>query len=429
LDHGGTITTAPRQRLRLFAWCVALALAGIGCESAIVNNTVDAGGFDPNDNGTTDMVEVRDLGSIGLGNPATAFGNIVRESPDLTIDVPANTLSLLFYTEAPEATSTSGLLFFSRMAGPSGQLMFEAGGNTGDLRSYTTMGPPLRPDFVSPGSASIALPGADGARVEAGTYKFRVAGGMQTAHVYVVRHSGPDQVNMGQLDLNLFFVQGSGLSSSDLATLEPALDSYFAIFAQAGIARGRVNTYDITGAAAEELVTVSIDDQTPTGAFRKLMGYSAKGSNLAYNIFFTSVLQSGGLDGFVVDGLTEGVPVAQGVGGTMSSGSVISVAAHMRGATIDYKFMAETMAHETGHGLGLFHSSELTPGGPYDLISDTPQCPASADTNHDNRLTNVECVAYDGYNLMFWESAGGQAVTVSQGQADVLLRAPVVHRR
>lgn len=66
-----------------------------------------------------------------------------------------------------------------------------------------------------------------------------------------------------------------------------------------------------------------------------------------------------------------------------------------------YEEMGEVIAHEVGHYLGLYHSTQFD-GLYFDILEDTPQCPVSFDVNQDGVVDGVECESLDGKNLMFW---------------------------
>ncbi len=84
------------------------------------------------------------------------------------------------------------------------------------------------------------------------------------------------------------------------------------------------------------------------------------------------------------------------------------------------------MAHETGHWLGLFHTTEAQ-GTSFDPLPDTPQCPQTVyDSNHDGLMEPQECP--DGTNLMFWLNGVGQS-QLTPNQQFVMLRNPVVSYR
>jgi hypothetical protein len=91
-------------------------------------------------------------------------------------------------------------------------------------------------------------------------------------------------------------------------------------------------------------------------------------------------------------------------------------------------------AHETGHYLGLFHTTErngeaLGMGDNVihgsDNLSDTPVCPDSADANGNGILSASECMENGSDNLLFWSPARSSRSLTSQQQS-VLSKNPLI---
>jgi hypothetical protein len=125
-------------------------------------------------------------------------------------------------------------------------------------------------------------------------------------------------------------------------------------------------------------------------------------------------------------GLAGGVPGPNGVAETAASGVVVGVAAHrLAGGAIDVEELAATIGHELGHQLGLFHTSE-SDGKAHDNFSDTPECTAARDVDHDGVVTPDECVGFSDQNLMFWTSGGLPQQEVSTQQSQILFFSPAM---
>jgi len=121
--------------------------------------------------------------------------------------------------------------------------------------------------------------------------------------------------------------------------------------------------------------------------------------------------------------LSGSIPVPP-ILGTTRSGVLVSAAFLQRDATLS----GQILAHEVGHALGLFHTTErpLIDGQPiHDQLDDTPACPAGADRDQDGFLDGGECAQHDAGNLMFWGTVRG-ATTLTPGQAEMARRSALV---
>ena len=123
-------------------------------------------------------------------------------------------------------------------------------------------------------------------------------------------------------------------------------------------------------------------------------------------------------------GNAAGIPGSMGTANSWN-GVLISLSAHaVFGNTLDSQLLGETAAHEMGHQLGLFHTTE--PGGAeFDILTDTAECRIG-------NATAEECEGYGGDNVMFWtawttpsRSAGKKQETLSSYQQQVLKYSPL----
>ena len=111
--------------------------------------------------------------------------------------------------------------------------------------------------------------------------------------------------------------------------------------------------------------------------------------------------------GFGTLGFSTGIPGPIATPDTEASAVTLSIDGHRdRDGVLDTDLLGETMAHEVGHQLGLFHTTEAG-GDSFDILEDTPECPAGRfDDNGDGQVTARECGERDGTNFMFWVTAG-----------------------
>ncbi len=224
-----------------------------------------------------------------------------------------------------------------------------------------------------------------------------------------------------QLDLNLFYVGARDLvPTGDRGPLliEQALENLDAIFAQADIFIGEVRQIHVGGMLPERGVAFSNGDQSQgfaSLAVRRglyvelpyLFRLSAGASNSAVNIFFVADIQARTNDGDP-EAEAGGIPGPLGMHGTGGSGIV--VAADMMAGNPNA--LGRTLAHELGHYLGLFHTSEAD-GCVRDVLADTPECIAEDDADRDG-LDIADCAEHGADNLMFWAKTNATTLTPDQ---------------
>jgi len=130
-------------------------------------------------------------------------------------------------------------------------------------------------------------------------------------------------------------------------------------------------------------------------------------------------------------GNAAGIPGSMGIANSWN-GVLISLSAHASGSTLNAQLLGETAAHEMGHQLGLFHTTE-SGGTVFDILTDTAECLNSTkDFDRNGKMSAEECEGYGGENLMFWtawttssRSAGKKQETLSSHQQHVLKYSPI----
>ena len=136
---------------------------------------------------------------------------------------------------------------------------------------------------------------------------------------------------------------------------------------------------------------------------------------------------------FFIDQFSDGtnLGIAGGIPGALTSqspynGVMVAGDPHVINASLNNDLLSSTIAHEIGHLLGLFHTTEAN-GLIFDILSDTPECPASIfDVNNDNSIDVDECSTRDASNLMFpTGQVGFSQTTISNAQAFVLRSSPI----
>ncbi|HIB93460.1 MAG TPA: hypothetical protein EYO60_04065, partial [Candidatus Lambdaproteobacteria bacterium] len=122
-------------------------------------------------------------------------------------------------------------------------------------------------------------------------------------------------------------------------------------------------------------------------------------------------------------GNAAGIPGSMGIANSWN-GVLNSLSAHASGTTLDSQLLGETAAHEMGHQLGLFHTTE-SGGTEFDILTDTAEC-------RNGKMSAEECEGYGAENVMFWKSwssssrsAGKKQEVLSNQQQQVLKYSPL----
>jgi hypothetical protein len=226
----------------------------------------------------------------------------------------------------------------------------------------------------------------------------------QTGKLHLVTRRGTSVTST--MDVNVFVVGATTISQADVMAALTRMSEVYAGGNSATIGAVSISTLDwpdpfvdSEGLETAELRALAVSD-SPT----------------ALNVLFVQDFNEVG-----TLGIAAGIPGPNGISGTAASAVMVSVDTHLDGdgETLLTDLMGETMAHEIGHQLGLFHTTEEDGVG-HDGITDTPECGLAFDTDGDGELTAEECEAAGGRNFMFWTSADFGQFEMSPIQAMVL---------
>lgn len=212
------------------------------------------------------------------------------------------------------------------------------------------------------------------------------------------------------IDLNVVVVGDTEVFEEDI---EEALDVMAEIWGEgSGPTIGSVEYYALD------------DDETPRAADADALRGSIVDADRAdaINLFFIEDMVPS--DGTL--GEAGGIPGPLGLQGVDGAGVLVAVDPMSdEDGVLDTTLLATTLAHEVGHQLGLYHTTE-SEGWRYETLDDTAECPLDADDNGDGLLSAEECRAFDGENFMFWIDADFPQEEVSHQQGLLLAESPIV---
>lgn len=214
------------------------------------------------------------------------------------------------------------------------------------------------------------------------------------------------------LHINLYLVGVPGLTASQArsdADIGQVMQVVRTIYSKMGITASIANFIDASDAVTSEFSIVrDFNDIYDLVASSEAQGTTAE-DQLSVNVFLINDFNISEAPGLL--GVSAGIPGMAGLHGNSGAGLVFSSASLGE----DNKQLGQTMAHEIGHFLGLRHTTEHG-FGVHDPITDTPTCVNP----------NLAGFCPDSDNFMFAFALGSDQLTVTNGQAYVVRRNPLV---
>ena len=264
------------------------------------------------------------------------------------------------------------------------------------------------------GNFSALLPPGPVFNFVPGTYKvsFVRDGGSASTNVRIFGKVMDGFPERQVIDLVLTFVGApEGIDAAAAKTdgdFQRAMQKFEALYNALGLDFG-VITYEDLANGANALRTIDSVDG-PNNELGQLFSKS-KSLGQGINFFFVQEIV-GGDEGFIILGIAGGIPGPPAIQGTVHSGVALTMMGFRDSPTV----LGQTMAHEGGHYLGLFHTSE-SGGSSHDPLPDTSECKANNDSDFDGYVTTKECAGKGSDNFMFWLAAeGSDRVSAEQGR-------------
>lgn len=230
----------------------------------------------------------------------------------------------------------------------------------------------------SQGASTTIAPNRPSAVIEPGMHRVSVVGWVdglsaETVSVRVIAKTGTALPSSGVVDLNFYLTGAQGWDATSIQT-----DPYFAasiarvndLYGRVGIEIGEMTFHDIDPSFA--VISIAAGD-TDLG---DLVAESTLDQTAGINIFFVDEILTGEADYPSIPGVSASVPNPPYLPGTVASGVAIALNGPLSvppgNRFLDPPAIGQTLCHELGHALGLYHTSE------YDLVShdvydDTPE--------------------------------------------------------
>jgi hypothetical protein len=230
----------------------------------------------------------------------------------------------------------------------------------------------------SQGASTTIAPNRDEGSVHPGRHQLAIVGWIDgfaahSAQVTVMVKRGPNQPLSGVLDLNFYFTGAQGWTAESVQT-----DSYFAaslqrfseLYGRIGMTVGDITFHDLDPALS--IVSIAQDNDT-LGA---LMAHSVVSQTHGLNVFFVDEILTGEPDFPSIPGVSASVPNPPYLPGTVASGVAIATRGPLSVPPgqrfLDPPAIGQTLCHELGHALGMFHTSEYDEIS-HDAYDDTPE--------------------------------------------------------
>lgn len=179
------------------------------------------------------------------------------------------------------------------------------------------------------------------------------------------------------IDLNVYLVGVDGVTPESAPTdanFAAVFDQFEAIFEPAGIALGEVRYFTPAESVVEAWQILRSFDEVEALVEQSELPGETLDAALSLNVFFVRAFAFPDASGLL--GVSMGLPGPAGIHGTRASGVAFTseyLGLTLPDGTTGNAFTGLVLAHEVGHYLGLFHTTEQFGAG-FDPLDDTPEC-------------------------------------------------------
>jgi len=316
-----------------------------------------------------ESVEVIELNGVMITN---------GKSEPLELELPEDVVSLTMIALADE----SHMITVEELIDPFGEPLVSAAPPGVTFTQFDQFLSPFPGPFRSPNRVAVAsvglgallAPNNPSVSVSGGSWGYQLAAinattGMPanlSADLIILIRRG-QQPERGRLDLHLHFTGARGWTAEnapDDPDFQVALERMRAFYQEVGIELGEVTYDDIP----EQFKTADAG-QGPNSILHQIYAQNQYSTGVA--LFFVERINSPFGAGSI-GGIAGGTPGPSLLPGSPRSGVVVATEVDP-----DPRAIGHIMGHETGHFLGLYHTTELAFQGVHDQMPDTPQGQAS----------------------------------------------------
>jgi hypothetical protein len=370
---------------------------GQSCDSSVGICSIGEGGGGP------PSVTLQSIGSLRTG--ATR-----PEYPSFTFDVSRDGAS---FTIIVDSASRSAIVAVTKITAPGGQVIFDFFNPLGSSMKWN--------QSAGYGAAYLLFPNAPRLTLVPGTYEVQIGSNEAlTANVSILHKRQTGVIGDAGLPV-VFWLPRNRYLSAQTAQSDPTFQQAWSrvaqLYAGIGISLGPVTYRDLTGGNAQAYGVIDSEAEV-----QEMFKGAEASDGVGLNIFLVEqIALDPGAGGGSVLGIAAAIPGPPSYRG-IRQGGVAAALAFLRPAVL----FADVLAHEVGHYLGLYHSSERD-GKSHDPLLDTPECTVADDANGDAILSQSECGSRGATNVMFWATNEDlPKVSFSNDQRFVILRNPAV---